>query len=87
VADGKCTQASVAVGGLTPSATRAPSVEAALAGKALDEANIAIAAGEVENDLGGDLLGDMHAGADYRKAMAPVFVKRALLAAAARASQ
>ena len=86
VADGKCTQASVAVGGLTPSATRAPSVEAALAGKALDEANIAIAAGEVENDLGGDLLGDMHAGADYRKAMAPVFVKRALLAAAARAS-
>jgi carbon-monoxide dehydrogenase medium subunit len=87
VADGKCTQASVAVGGLTPSATRAPSVEAALAGKALDEANIAMAAGEVENDLGGDLLGDMHAGADYRKAMAPVFVKRALLAAAARASQ
>jgi len=86
VADGKCTQASVAVGGLTPSATRAPSVEAALAGKALDEANIAMAAGEVENDLGGDLLGDMHAGADYRKAMAPVFVKRALLAAAARAS-
>ena len=85
--DGKCTQASVAVGGLTPSATRAPSVEAALAGKALDEANIAMAAGEVENDLGGDLLGDMHAGADYRKAMAPVFVKRALLAAAARASQ
>jgi carbon-monoxide dehydrogenase medium subunit len=87
VADGKCTQASVAVGGLTPSATRAPSVEAALAGKALDEANIAMAAREVENDLGGDLLGDMHAGADYRKAMAPVFVKRALLAAAARASQ
>lgn len=87
VADGKCTQASVAVGGLTPSATRAPSVEAALAGKALDEANIAMAAREVENDLGGDLLGDMHAGADYRKAMAPVFVKRALMAAAARASQ
>ena len=87
VADGKCTQASVAVGGLTPSATRAPSVEAALAGRALDEANIAMAAGEVENDLGGDLLGDMHAGADYRKAMAPVFVKRALIAAAARASQ
>ena len=87
VADGKCTQASVAVGGLTPSATRAPSVEAALAGRALDEANIAMAAAEVENDLGGDLLGDMHAGADYRKAMAPVFVKRALLAAAARASQ
>lgn len=87
VADGKCTQASVAVGGLTPSATRAPSVEAALAGKALDEANIVMAAREVENDLGGDLLGDMHAGAAYRKAMAPVFVKRALMAAAARASQ
>jgi CO/xanthine dehydrogenase FAD-binding subunit len=46
-----------------------------------------MAAREVENDLGGDLLGDMHAGADYRKAMAPVFVKRALMAAAARASQ
>lgn len=83
----KCTRASVAVGGLTPRATRAPSVELALVGKSLDENTIASAAKEVEKDLGGEILGDIHAGEDYRKAMAPVYVRRALLAAVQRAAQ
>lgn len=87
VEDGRCTRASVAVGGLTPKATKAPSVEQALLGQPLDEDAIAAAAQEVAKDLGGEILGDMHAGEDYRKAMAPVYVKRALLAAAARASR
>ncbi len=86
VADGKCTAAGVAVGGLTPRATKLPSVEAALVGKALDEANIASAAEEVESDLKVPLLGDIHASAEYRKAMAPVFLRRALTLAAQRAS-
>jgi carbon-monoxide dehydrogenase medium subunit len=85
VAEGKCTAASVAVGGLTPRATKTPSVEAALVGKPLDEATIAAAAEAVLNDLDdGDLAGDIHASADYRKAILPVYVKRALMEAAAR---
>ena len=85
VSGGKCTAAGVAVGGLTPSATKASSVEAALVGKSLDEATLAAAAEAVHNDLGGEIIGDIHASADYRKSMAPVYVKRALTAAVQRA--
>jgi carbon-monoxide dehydrogenase medium subunit len=85
VSGGTCTAAGVAVGGLVPSATRAKSVEAALVGKALNAETIAAAAIAVQNDLGDDVLGDIHASADYRKAMANVYVKRALQAAADRA--
>jgi carbon-monoxide dehydrogenase medium subunit len=85
VSGGSCTAAGVAVGGLVPSATRAKSVEAALVGKPLSEDNIAAAAQAVLNDLGDDIIGDIHASAEYRKAMAPVFVKRAVTAAAQRA--
>ena len=38
-------------------------------------------------ELPDDLLGDMHASADYRRAMSQVFVERALTAAAARAKK
>ncbi len=82
---GKCTAASVAVGGLTPSTTKAASVEAALVGNALDDDTIAAAAAAVQNDLNDDIFSDIHASADYRKAMASVYVKRAITAAAKRA--
>lgn len=82
---GKCTAASVALGGLTPSVTIASSVAAGLVGVVLDEGSIANAAEAVQNDLGADILGDIHASADYRKAMAPVYVRRAVAAAAERA--
>jgi carbon-monoxide dehydrogenase medium subunit len=85
--DGKCTQASVAVGGLTPKPTKTPSVENALVGSSLDEKSIEAAAKEIGKDLGEDLLGDMHASADYRKAMAVVYLRRAIKTAAERASQ
>jgi carbon-monoxide dehydrogenase medium subunit len=51
----------------------------------LDETTIAAAAEAVKNDLGDDIIGDIHASAEYRQAMAPVFVKRALLTAIQRA--
>ena len=82
---GVCSAASVAVGGLTASAKKAPSVAAALAGKSLNADNIAAAADSVLNDLGDDTIGDFHASADYRKAMIKVYVNRALSAAAERA--
>jgi carbon-monoxide dehydrogenase medium subunit len=85
VANGVCSAASVAVGGLTAKATAAPSVGAALVGKALTVANIAAAAAQVANDLGEDVMGDIHASADYRRAMASVYVERALSKAASRA--
>jgi carbon-monoxide dehydrogenase medium subunit len=51
----------------------------------LDDDAIAAAATAVANDLGDDVMGDIHASADYRRSMAPVFVKRALMSAASRA--
>ena len=80
-----CEAASVAIGGLTPKAMACPSVAAALVGNKLDDDTVAAAAAAVANDLGDDVMGDMHASADYRRAMAPVFVKRALMKAAERA--
>jgi len=83
--DGICTAASVAVGGLLPSARRARGVEAALTGAAPTDAHVATAAAKVDADLGREVTGDIFASAEYRRAIAPVYVKRALLAAAARA--
>lgn len=83
--DGTCTAAGVAIGGLLPFARRARAVEAALTGAAPTDANVAAAAARVETDLGDEVTGDIFASAEYRRAMAPVYVKRALLAAAARA--
>ena len=85
VANGLCSSASVAVGGLTAKATAAPSVSAALVGKALTAENVAAAAAQVVNDLGEDVMGDMHASADYRRAMASIYVARAVQKAAERA--
>ena len=85
VASGKCTEASVVLGGLTPSVMVASSVADSLVGVKLEETSIAAAAEAVQNDLGSDVLGDIHASADYRRAMAPVYVRRAVAAAVERA--
>ena len=74
----RCAGASIAVGGLTPRPTRAPSVEAALSGSELTADRIAAAAALVDGDLGDDLLGDVYASADYRRSMAAVELKHAL---------
>ena len=85
VEGGVCTSVSVAIGGLTPKAQAAPSVNAALQGQEASADNIAAAAAAVQNDLGDDVMGDMHASADYRRQMATVFVQRALAKAVERA--
>jgi carbon-monoxide dehydrogenase medium subunit len=85
VSGGVCSQARVALGGLVPNATRATSVEAALVGNALSDDVIASAAAAVDNDLDDQVLGDIHASADYRRSIAPAYVERALRAAAERA--
>jgi len=85
MANNQCSAARVALGGLLPHATRATAVEQALTGKSLDTATIASAAAQVGSDLGGEVTGDIFASAEYRAAVAPVYVKRAIAAAAARA--
>ena len=78
VDNGVCTAARVAVGGLTPKPTRGPSVEAALVGKELTDENIAAATALIDGDLGSDILGDVFAGAEYRRAMAAIELKHAI---------
>ena len=84
-ADGNCTACTVAVGGLTSRATVVPSVGAAMVGRAATDESVAAAAGLALADIGDDIMGDMHASADYRGRMLPVFVARALSAALGRA--
>jgi carbon-monoxide dehydrogenase medium subunit len=85
VSGGKCTAASVVLGGLVSSPAKATLVEAALTGNALDEDTIAAAAANTSDDLGNDVLGDVFASAEYRRSVASVYVGRAITAAAERA--
>jgi aerobic carbon-monoxide dehydrogenase medium subunit len=82
---GTCQDVRVALGGLVPHARRTAAVEQSLAGTSADEAAITAAAGLVTQDLGEDVLGDIYASAEYRAAVAPVYVARAVAAAVARA--
>ena len=81
----RCRAARVAVGGLLPHATRAKAVETALVGKPGTAATIEAAAAQLHADLGDQVSGDIFASAEYRAAVSPVYVKRAVAAAAARA--
>ena len=81
---GACAEVRVAIGGLVPCAVRCASVEQSLARQQPSDSAIAAAAGKVAQDLG-EVNGDIFASADYRRAIAPVYVKRALSAAVARA--
>lgn len=86
VAGGRCTAASVAVGGVESTPVKASSVEAALIGSALDSDSIAQTAKAVAADLTGNAIEDVFATGSYRKAMAEVYLRRALTAAAQRAA-
>ncbi len=87
VSDGTISDAKVAIGGLINSAKRCAAVEAALNGGGTDDAALDAAAKAVLDDLPEDeVTGDMHASAEYRRAVAPAMVKQALSKAVARAS-
>lgn len=85
VSGGVCQRAIIVVGGATATPTRLPAVERALAGKPLDDATIAAAAGAAAGELGDNLMGDIYASAEYRRHVAGTYVARAITAAAARA--
>jgi carbon-monoxide dehydrogenase medium subunit len=84
VADGTCTSARVAIGGLLPAAVRCSDVERAFAKQSISADSVSRAASEVRHVLNDDVMGDIFASAEYRKAMAPVYVARALTSASSR---
>ena len=85
VEGGRCSSASVVVGGVETTPTRASSVEAALAGSDLGEEALDAAAAALAADFTGDPMSDIFASAEYRRAMAAVYTRRALGAAVSRA--
>ena len=83
--NGTCTAASVVLGGLCPAPVRAEAVERALVGRSLTDEAIGSASRATAESLDDDeVLGDVYASAGYRKAVAPVWVRRAVTAAASR---
>jgi carbon-monoxide dehydrogenase medium subunit len=79
--DGSCKAAQIAVTGVGAKAYRAQAVEAALAGKNLDEQLIAAAAGHVCDGV--DPNADLYASGEYRCHLAQVHTRRAIQAAKA----
>lgn len=77
---GVCTDVRVAFTGVSDAAFRDGAVEAAMNGKAATADNIAAAAAQAAQGV--DLLSDHFASEDYRKHLATVYAKRALMAAA-----
>ena len=83
VRDGRIASARVGLTGASPTPSRLTSVEEALAGRQVSSDTIA-AAVAVAGDGIEDLNDDIHASADYRRAMIRVFTRRALDRALAR---
>ena len=83
MSDGVCQSARIAITGASTHAKRLTAVEGALAGKRLDAATVQAAAAMASDALE-DVNSDIHASEAYRRAMAAVFTRKAILAAAAR---
>ena len=84
VAGNRCSAAVVVVGGVETSPTRASSVESALVGSDLSEGDLDAAAAAVSEDIRRDVLNDIFASDEYRRAMAAVYVRRAVGSALGR---
>jgi carbon-monoxide dehydrogenase medium subunit len=79
---GKIAKASIGITGAGTKATRAKSVEAAIAGKAADAASIQAAAEKGADGV--DVQADLQGSEEYKKHLLKVFSKRAIEAAAAK---
>ncbi len=83
MAAGTITAARIGLTGATTHAVRLTKVEQALAGRAASADTIGQAAAGAGADLD-SVNADLHASAEYRRAMVDVFVRRAVVAAAGR---
>jgi carbon-monoxide dehydrogenase medium subunit len=81
--DGLIRAARVALTGAGPCATRLSEVESALVGKPLTMSSVEAAVRGAGSGID-DVNSDIHASAEYRRAMIPVFTQRALARALAR---
>ena len=81
---GRIRSARVGLTGAASYAARLAAVEQALAGKDATAATIAAASEQASTGVRG-ISADVHASAEYRRAMIPVFTRRALMSALARA--
>ena len=79
---GKIAKASIGITGAGTKATRAKTVEAAIAGKAADAASIQTAAEKGADGV--DVQADLQGSEEYKKHLLRVFAKRAIEAAAAK---
>ncbi len=80
--DGRIASAGIGITGVHEHAYRAPEVEAALVGTDGSASAIAAAAAHATDEV--EVNADIHAGRDYRTAMATVVTRRAIEAALAR---
>jgi CO/xanthine dehydrogenase FAD-binding subunit len=78
-ADGKCTQASLGIGGASPFPQALPEIGAMLEGRAIDDMLIEDAAAAAADLIDPD--GDLHATAEYRRFLARMLAMRVLKAA------
>jgi carbon-monoxide dehydrogenase medium subunit/6-hydroxypseudooxynicotine dehydrogenase subunit alpha len=81
---GVCERAAIGLLAAAPTPVRAPEAEAMLVGARIDESLAAAVAKRAA--AGVDPTGDIHGSAEYRKELIEVMVRRALIAAAARAA-
>ena len=79
VNDGVCSSARIGVTGAGSVAVRATAAEGVLAGSSLDDAAITSAADAVPGDV--DIIGDIHASAEYRAELLKIYTRRAIAAA------
>lgn len=81
---GRCADPRIVVFGATDRARRYPEAEALIAGQAVDDSSVERAAMQVAESIE-DPIGDVHASEEYRRDLARVLTRRALLEAAGRA--
>lgn len=80
--DGNCSAASITITGATVRTIRAKAVESALVGKQLSESVIAEAVSHATD--GEDMIVDIHGSEEYRRKMASVVARRAIMRALER---
>lgn len=78
-----CRSASIGITGVAAKAYRASAVEAALAGKTIDDGTLSGAVSHATDGV--DCNGDLFASEEYRRHLATVYARRAIAAAIARA--
>ena len=79
----ECKSASIGITGVSSKAFRASAVESALQGAKLDDSTIANAASHAADGV--DVNGDIFASEEYRRHLAQVYTRRAIVAALGRA--